>query len=291
MKTLFKIFISYLLFSNILNAFEPVNNINFELKTDCLINSFINNDKLFIGVGLIFDDETLENKACFIKYDISNKQLIQEKSFPNIHSFYKIIPYNDEYFLLGTKLLAEEYNIGRSYADRGFTGLLLKLNKDFDIKKEIEIELSGFGNVKDFQIDNNKIVVLIAIKNSTIYDEKLFATLFLKTFDTNLILLENLELKTNDYLATNFYIDEDKYIIINSYHNNICLFKKNGYMEKCLNSNENNKIVETEKLKSFYIKEFEVTAFDFNSKYTLTQKNNLNKESDQNNVYLYKIGE
>ena len=234
MKFFFKIFISYFLFSNILNSIEPLNNTNFELKTNCRINSFINNDKLFIGVGSIFDDETLENKACLIKYDISNKQLIQEKSFPNIHSFYKIIPYNDEYFLLGTKLLAEEYNIGRSYADRGFTGLLLKLNKDFDIEKEIEIELSGFGNVKDFQIDNNKIVVLIAIKNSTIYDEELFATLFLNTFDTNLELLENLELKTNDCLANSFYINEDKYIITDDYHKKICTFNKNGYMEKCL---------------------------------------------------------
>ncbi|KLE06497.1 hypothetical protein [Aliarcobacter butzleri] len=213
MKTFSKIFILYLLFLNTLNAIETLNNINFDLKTNCQINSSVNNDNLFIGVGYIFNDETLENKACFIKYDISNKQLIQEKSFPNIHSFYKIIPYNDKYFLLGTKLLADEYNIGRSYADRGFTGLLLKLNKDFDIEKEIEIELSGFGNVKDFQIDNNKIVVLIAIKNSTIYDEELFATLFLNTFDTNLELLENLELKTNDCLANSFYINEDKYII------------------------------------------------------------------------------
>lgn len=234
MKTFSKIFILYLLFLNTLNAIETLNNINFDLKTNCQINSSVNNDNLFIGVGYIFNDETLENKACFIKYDISNKQLIQEKSFPNIHSFYKIIPYNDKYFLLGTKLLADEYNIGRSYADRGFTGLLLKLNKDFDIEKEIEIELSGFGNVKNFQIDNNKIVVLIAIKNSTIYDKELFATLFLNTFDTNLELLENLELKTNDCLANSFYINEDKYIITDDYHKKICTFNKNGYMEKCL---------------------------------------------------------
>ncbi|MCG3696015.1 hypothetical protein L5F39_00195 [Aliarcobacter butzleri] len=218
MKTFFKVSILYLLFLNTLNAIETLNSTNSDLKTNCQVNSSVNNDNLFIGVGYIFNDETLENKACFIKYDISNKQLIQEKSFPNIHSFYKIIPYNDKYFLLGTKLLADEYNIGRSYADRGFTGLLLKLNKDFDIEKEIEIELSGFGNVKDFQIDNNKIVVLIAIKNSTIYDEELFATLFLNTFDTNLELLENLELKTNDCLANSFYINEDKYIITDDYH-------------------------------------------------------------------------
>lgn len=234
MKTFFKIFILYLLFLNTLDAVETLSNTNFELKTDCQIDSSINNDNLFIGVGYIFNDETLENKACFIKYDISNKQLIQEKSFTNIHSFYKIIPYNDKYFLLGTKLLAEEYNIGRSYADRGFTGLLLKLNKDFDIEKEIEIELNGFGNVKDFQIDNNKIVVLTAVKNSTIDKEELFATLFLNTFDTNLELLENLELKTNDCLANSFYIDKDKYIITDDYHKKICTFNKNGYMEKCL---------------------------------------------------------
>lgn len=234
MKIFSKIFISYLLFLNTLNAVETLSNTNFELKTDCQIDSSINNDNLFIGVGYIFNDETLENKACFIKYDISNNQLIQEKSFPNIHSFYKIIPYKDKYFLLGTKLLAEEYNIGRNYADRGFTGLLLKLNKDFNIEKEIEIELSGFGNVKDFQIDNNKIVVLIAIKNSTIYDEELFATLFLNTFDTNLELLENLELKTNDCLANSFYINKDKYIITDDYRKKICTFNKNGYIEKCL---------------------------------------------------------
>ncbi|MCR1814722.1 hypothetical protein [Aliarcobacter butzleri] len=234
MKTFFKVSILYLLFLNTLNAIETLNSTNFDLKTNCQVNSSVNNDNLFIGVGYIFNDETLENKACFIKYDISNKQLIQEKSFTNIHSFYKIISYNDEYFFLGTKLLAEEYNIGRSYADRGFTGVLLKLNKDFDIEKEIEIELSGFGNVKDFQIDNNKIVVLIAIKNSTIYDEELFATFFLNTFDTNLELLENLELKTNDCLANSFYINKDKYIITDDYHKKICTFNKNGYIEKCL---------------------------------------------------------
>lgn len=234
MKIFSKIFILYLLFLNTLNAVETLSNTNFELKTDCQIDSYINNDNLFIGVGYIFNDETLENKACFIKYDVSNKQLIQEKNFQNIHSFYKIISYNDEYFLLGTKLLPEEYNVGRSYADRGFTGLLLKLNKDFNIEKEIEIELNGFGNVKDFQIDNNKIVVLTAVKNSTIDKEELFATLFLNTFDTNLELLENLKLKTNDCLANSFYINEDKYIITDDYHKKICTFNKNGYMEKCL---------------------------------------------------------
>lgn len=242
MKIFSKIFILYLLFLNTLNAVETLSNTNFELKTDCQIDSSVNNDNLFIGVGYIFNDETLENKACFIKYDVSNKQLIQEKNFQNIHSFYKIIPYNDEYFLLGTKLLPEEYNVGKSYADRGFTGLLLKLNKDFNIEKEIEIELNGFGNVKDFQIDNNKIVVLTAVKNSTIDKEELFATLFLNTFDTNLELLENLKLKTNDCLANSFYIDKDKYIITDNYHKKICTFNKNGYIEKCLDFNENDKI-------------------------------------------------
>ena len=242
MKIFYKIFISYILFLNTLNAIETLNSTNFDLKTNCQINSSVNNDNLFIGVGYIFNDETLENKACFIKYDVSNKQLIQEKNFQNIHSFYKIISYNDEYFLLGTKLLPEEYNVGRSYADRGFTGLLLKLNKYFNIEKEIEIELNGFGNVKDFQIDNNKIVVLTAVKNSTIDKEELFATLFLNTFDTNLELLENLKLKTNDCLANSFYIDKDKYIITDNYHKKICTFNKNGYIEKCLDFNENDKI-------------------------------------------------
>ncbi|WP_419678057.1 lysozyme inhibitor LprI family protein [Aliarcobacter lanthieri] len=213
---------------------KSLSHINFGLKTDCQINSFINKDKLFIGIGSIFNDETLKNKACLIQYHIDKKELIKEEIYSEIDSLYKIIPYNDKYFLLGAKLLPEDKNIGRSYADKGFTGLLLKLNKDFSIEKKVEINLDGFGNVRDFQIDNNKIVVLIAIKNSTIYDEELFATLFLNTFDTNLELLENLELKTNDCLANSFYIDKDKYIITDDYHKKICTFNKNGYMEKCL---------------------------------------------------------
>ena len=226
MKIFFKIFIGFFTYLHLLNADDLINN--------CQINSFISKDNLVIGVGYIFDDETLKNQACIaLKYNIENKKSIQKESLLNIDSFYKIILYNDEYFLLGTKLLPEEYNFGRSYADRGFTGLLLKLNKDLNIEKEVEIELNGFGNVKDFQIYENKIVVLAATKNSTNYDEELFATLSLKTFNTNLELIDNLDLKTNDYLGNSFYIDKNKYIITDNYNKKICTFNKNGYMEEC----------------------------------------------------------
>ncbi|KHF07627.1 hypothetical protein PO77_11420, partial [Vibrio parahaemolyticus] len=33
---------------------------------------------------------------------------------------------------------------GRSYADRGFTGLLLKLNKDFDIEDFKVVEINNY---------------------------------------------------------------------------------------------------------------------------------------------------
>ncbi|MCG3664611.1 hypothetical protein L5F09_02495 [Aliarcobacter butzleri] len=59
-------------------------------------------------------------------------------------------------------------------------------------------------------------------------------TLNSTNFDTNLELLENLELKTNNCLANSFYINEDKYIITDDYHKKICTFNKNGYIEKCL---------------------------------------------------------
>lgn len=293
--TLILIFLINLLYGqNIeLKSLNKLINLNIATNYECKINSFDINNRVFVAVGYVFDDETLKNKACLIIYNIDKEELIKEEIYSKIDSLYKIIPYNDKYFLLGAELLPEDQNIGRSYADKGFTGLLLKLNKDFSIEEKVEINLDGFGNVRDFQIHDNKIVVLTSVKNSTIYDNNLYVKLYLKRFDTNLILLENLELKANDYLANNFYIDKDKYIVTDNYHQRICQFNKNGYIENCLNSNQDNEILKIENLKRTYKKQYEITVFDFNSKYALNQKTNYNEKLNQyiNNIHLYKIGE
>ncbi len=95
-----KIFLIYILLFNFLYAVEQLKDFeNIKLKTKitiqsrCNINHFIIVNEVFLGVGSIFDDSTLQSTACTIKYNIKTKELIENKSFDNIDSFYKIITY------------------------------------------------------------------------------------------------------------------------------------------------------------------------------------------------------
>ena len=112
----------------------------FNMQSKCHINHFIIKDEtFFLGVGDIFDDSTLKNTACLIKYNIKTKEVIINKSFDTIDSFYKILLDDNDYFILGAKALSEEYNKGRSYADKGFIGILLKLDHNEKLEKYAEI--------------------------------------------------------------------------------------------------------------------------------------------------------
>lgn len=295
-----KILLICILCFNLLSAteqsknFEDISlNIETTIQSACSINHFIIVDEIFfLGVGSIFDDSTLESTACIVKYNMKTKTLIENRSFLNIDSFYKILNYKNHYFLLGARELSKEENSGKSYADKGFTGILVKLNNDETVQKQIEIHLNGFGNVKDLQIEDDQIIILSAIKNSTIYDNDLYATVCIKKFDTNLLVLDNLQLKTIDYLADNFYVEKDTYILIDRYHDKICPFNKDGSIETCFDFNDNkNEIVKIEKMKNFYSKYHHISAFDSTFHYALKKEMKYEPTLDQsiNIQYLYKL--
>lgn len=264
------------------------------IQSGCFIHHFIIQDEIFfLGIGSIFDDSTLKSTACLTKYNIKTQEVVINKSFDTIDSFYKILPYNNSYFILGAKALPEEYNKGRSYADKGFMGILIKLNHDEELEKYAEIPINGFGNVKDFLIKENKIIVLTAIKNSTIYDDNLYATLELRHFDTNLLFLNTLHLQTKDYLANSLYAKNEDFLLVDNYHNKICTFNQGGLIEKCFDLNDTvNEIAKVEKMKKNYSKKYQISAYDPTFHYALKQEIRYEQKLDLylNIQYLYEIG-
>lgn len=297
-----KIFFIFIVFFNFLYAFEQLENFTsihlktkIELQSECHVNHFIiANEIFFLGVGSIFDDSTLKSTACVIKYNIKTKELIDNKSFNNVDSFYKIISYKHHYFLLGSRALSEQENIGRSYADKGYIGVLIKLDMDEAIEKYLELPLNGFGNVRDFQVNDDQIAVLSVIKNSTIYDNDMYATVNINYFNTNLLFLNTIQIKSKDYLADALYIVRDIHILTDNYHNKICAFNKVGLLETCFDFNDNtNEITKIEKLKKFYSKNYQISAYDITFHYALKQEIRYEQKLNRylNIQYLYEIGD
>ncbi|ADG93804.1 hypothetical protein Arnit_2151 [Arcobacter nitrofigilis DSM 7299] len=267
------------------------------IRSKCGFNSFIFSNKIVIGVGNIFNDTTTKRTACIVKYNTKTNKIIYEKSFKNMDIFYKIIRYKNELFLLGAKSFQDEYNIGRAYSDKGFIGYLIKLDSDSGIiKQERKIDINGFGNVKDFQISNDKLNVLYIIKKSTSYDNEIYADILINTYDTNFTYLKNLQLKTKDYLANDLYIDKNSFIITDKFNNKLCKFGYKGYKQECyINNNRNdnniNEIFNIEDMKKTLYDKYNISTFNSTFTYAIKKefKYILQTNKQINNQYLYKI--